>query len=383
MLSAHFITSINQVSSKEWNQICGIDYPFLRHEFFSAMENSGSTTKETGWEPHHLLIKEEANIVAIVPLFIKTHSYGEYVFDWSWAEAYHRHGIEYYPKLINATPFTPATGPRWAIEPSADPIKTMQFISGAIRDKAHTINASSCHCLFTSQPLSLQLKKQGWLQRTGYQYHWFNEDHSDFNDFLQSMNSRKRKSIIKERKKIIEQNISLITKQGSEITAKDWKDFYVFYQTTYLKRSRQQGYLSASFFPLLAEGMAENIIMTLAFHDNEEDPVAAALCFKDSTTLYGRYWGCKESFDSLHFEACYYQGIDYAIQHQLKRFDSGAQGEHKIQRGFTPIETYSNHWIAHEEFHQAIKKFVDVEEIEIKQYIEEAKQSLPFKNPNQ
>jgi predicted N-acyltransferase len=384
-LTVKFIASIDDIDQSSWDKLCGSDYPFLRHSFFSAMEKSGSTTKKTGWEPHHLLIHQQQSLVAIVPLFIKTHSYGEYVFDWSWAEAYHRHGIEYYPKLVNAIPFTPATGQRWAIDYTMANDDILDFITATITHEAASINASSCHCLFPTLENSMRLANNSWQQRTGYQYHWFNKSYASFDDFLLSMSSRKRKNIIKERKKVQQQNISITIKEGRDISDADWKDFYFFYRATYIKRSGHIGYLSAEFFPLLAHGMIEHLVMIQAAVEREDGShmVAAALCFKDSETLYGRYWGCKENFDSLHFEACYYQGIEYAIQQGLKRFDPGAQGEHKIQRGFTPIKTYSNHWLANAEFSDAIGNFLQVEAREVEDYIQDASQLLPFKAETQ
>jgi predicted N-acyltransferase len=231
-----------------------------------------------------------------------------------------------------------------------------------------------------------------WQTRVGYQYHWFNKGFTCFDDFLATMSSRKRKNIIKEREKIQSQKISLVTKTGHEITAEEWQQFYLFYQSTYYKRSGHQGYLSAEFFTAIADNIAENVVMMQAYTSSSsadkntaenaiERPefVAAALCFKDNATLYGRYWGCKENYDALHFEACYYQGIEYAIKHQLTRFDPGAQGEHKIQRGFTPIRTFSSHWIENEEFSQAITRFLMEETKGVDQHIVDATKLLPFK----
>lgn len=341
------------------------------------MEHSGSTCEKTGWQPHHLILSDDVAIIAIFPLFIKTHSYGEYVFDWSWAEAYHRHGLEYYPKLINAIPFTPAGGPRWGIAPEQDEASVLGMACEIIEGELQRINGSSCHVLFTREQHTEYMQGTSWLLRSGYQYHWFNDNYTDFNDFLAAMSSRKRKNIVKERRKIIDQGIILQTKCGNEISEQDWHDFYLFYHITYIKRSGRQGYLSRDFFPLLAQTMSEHVVMVQATYDDEV--VAAALCFKDEHTLYGRYWGCKENFDSLHFEACYYQGIEYAIAHNLKRFDPGAQGEHKIQRGFKPIKTFSHHYIEHPEFCDAIARFVTEEEKEVNRYLEEASELLPFK----
>lgn len=350
------------------------------------MENSGSTTANNGWQPHHLIVKDQnANqaIVAIMPLFIKGHSYGEYVFDWSWAEAYQRNGMHYYPKLINAIPFTPATGKRWAINPNYSQEDILRYMNEEVIKEAQALKASSCHCLFPSLEAMEPLTETSWLQRTGYQYHWFNKHYQNFDDFLSTMSSRKRKNIKKERQKVAQHNITISVKVGEDISEQDWHDFYLFYQDTYIKRSGHTGYLSSSFFPLLAKNMSDAIVMIQASTQESEDgssqAVAAALYFKDDNTLYGRYWGCKADYDSLHFEACYYQGIEFAIQQGLQRFDPGAQGEHKIQRGFTPIKTYSAHWIANADFRDAIEKFLVVEEREVEQYIEEASLLLPFK----
>jgi uncharacterized protein len=317
-----------------------------------------------------------------MPLFIKSHSYGEYVFDWSWADAYQRHGIDYYPKLINAIPFTPATGKRWAVNPAAEHNLVIEFMSSAVIEETKKLNASSCHVLFPCKKQSDLLIPPSWQQRTGYQYHWFNQNYRDFEDFLSAMSSRKRKNIYKERQKITQQQLSLFIKSGNEVTKEEWENFYFFYQSTYIKRSGHTGYLSIDFFLMLADTMPENLVMIQASTapNNHAKTVAAALFFQDKETLYGRYWGCKENYDSLHFETCYYQGIDYAIKNGLQRFDPGAQGEHKIQRGFTPIKTHSNHWIANDDFSMAISRFLAIEKSEVEDYIVKARELLPFRS---
>lgn len=384
---AQFHSSINSIAEDQWNTLCDTDYPFLQHAFFSALENTGCTSKATGWEPYHLTLSDISTqkIIGVMPLFLKHHSYGEYMFDWAWADAYRRHGYAYYPKLVNAIPFTPATGKRWGIDaayPEKDIIKAFQQ---ALTHEALTHQFSSCHVLFLTEDDSQQWRSDRWLPRTGYQYHWFNQDYADFDDFLSGMTSRKRKNIRKEREKIIQQHIQLTTVTGDQLSDEEWQQFHHFYQSTYYKRSGHQGYLSDAFFPILARAMGENIIVIKA-HDMQHSTakscrnwVAAALCFKDKSTLYGRYWGCADDYDGLHFEACYYQGIEYAIKHQLSRFDPGAQGEHKIQRGFTPITTHASHWIAHPEFSQAIARFLTQEEKEVQQHLDAAAEYLPFK----
>jgi predicted N-acyltransferase len=376
-MHCQFISSINDIDAIIWNQLSGIDYPFLRHEFFAALENSGSTTKETGWEPHHLLINEGDEVIAVMPLFLKYHSYGEYVFDWAWADAFHRHGYEYYPKLLNAIPFTPATGPRWAISKNVDLQIVTEFLFNAIEQEVTQLKLSSTHVLFVDKKDSAFFDEKKYLKRTGCQYHWLNKDYQNFDQFLETFTSRKRKNLKKERQKVVDQDITLTLKTGSEITANDWHHFYLFYHLTYFKRSGRQGYLTEAFFPLLTEHLTEHLVMVQATKDGEI--IAASLCFKDSKVLYGRYWGCSDEYDHLHFEACYYQGIEYAIANNIQRFDPGAQGEHKIQRGFTPIPTYSYHRIENPSFEDAIRRFIDVETDEIAAYIKQASERLPFK----
>jgi hypothetical protein len=377
-MQCQFISSINDIDAIIWNQLCGTDYPFLRHEFFAALENSGSTIKATGWQPHHLLIKDDDKVIAVMPLFLKFHSYGEYVFDWAWADAFHRHGYEYYPKLLNAIPFTPATGPRWAIAEDYNSQIVSAFLFNAIEAEAKKLNLSSAHFLFTDKKDSGSFDEKKYHKRTGCQYHWLNKDYQSFDHFLESFASRKRKNLKKERQKVYDQDITLTIKTGAEINADDWHHFYLFYHMTYYKRSGRQGYLTEAFFPLLTQHLNEHLVMIQATKDDEI--IAASLCFKDSKVLYGRYWGCRDEYDHLHFEACYYQGIEYAIANNIERFDPGAQGEHKIQRGFTPVPTYSHHWIENQSFDDAIRRFIDTEAVEIAAYIEHASQRLPFKS---
>ncbi|MGH1484700.1 MAG: GNAT family N-acetyltransferase [Cellvibrionaceae bacterium] len=381
-LQHRFLTSIDDVNADQWNAVCGNDYPFLRYEFFAALEKSQSTNKTTGWQPYHLIVEDKAHkLLAALPLFIKHHSYGEYVFDWAWADAYHRYGQEYYPKLLNAIPFTPATGPRWGIDKAIDSDDFQNDLFAIVEQEALRLQLSSSHWLFTNTSCCASLTQQDYMQRVGCQYHWLNKGYKNFDHFLESFTSRKRKNLNKERRKVSEQNIQLLAKEGAEITEEEWQAFYLFYHMTYFKRSGRQGYLSDSFFPLLANSLPQHLMMVQAFKGDEM--IAAALYFKDSDTLYGRYWGCKEEYDQLHFEACYYQGIEYAIRHQLKRFDPGAQGEHKIQRGFTPIKTYSYHWIANDEFRDGIAHFLQSESKQMEHYIKAASERLPFKTPDQ
>lgn len=374
-MKVQFIDSINQVSADTWDTLWASDYPFVKHHFLLALEQGKCTTHESGWQPHHLIIFDEDCLIAALPLYIKTHSYGEYVFDWAWADAYHRCGLTYYPKLVTAMPFTPATGPRLAIAPEQNRQALTDFIVEQVQQEAQRLGASSWHYLFPEADHHLPSDKL--MPRWGCQFHWFNQNYSDFDDFLSNFNSRKRKSVKRERRQVSEQGVTLERLCGHDIQAEHWRQFYTFYHATYLKRSGGSGYLSANFFKQLAE-QPEQVMMVVA--RQAEQIVAAALYFFDQDTLYGRYWGTLDDIPGLHFEACYYQGIEFAIERKLKRFDPGAQGEHKIQRGFTPVFTHSYHWLADTRLQAAVKDFLQREASGIKHYQQDCCNYLPFKS---
>lgn len=372
-----FLDSIAQAPASDWNRLVGSDYPFLQHEFLFALEKSGCTNASSGWKPHHLVLKNQSKkMIAVMPLYLKTNSMGEYVFDWSWADAYYQHGLEYYPKFVTAVPFTPSAGPRICVEPKENRENLLTIIVDETKKEAERLNASSWHILFPEKDLSASLSPLSLTQRQGCQYQWFNKGYNNFDSFLESFSSRKRKNLKKERKKIQESGIQFERLDGSDISAEQWQCFYKFYQNTYLVRGRS-AYLSLPFFLEIARLMPEQLLLVLAKKD--EKYIAGALSFKDKNTLYGRYWGCDEEWQFLHFETCYYQGIEYCIDHELEKFDSGAQGEHKIQRGFEPVLTYSNHWISHPEFSAAIKQFIKEEKNHNSQYQQLVTKHLPFK----
>lgn len=378
---AEFISSINDIDADSWQRLWNTDYPFIQHSFLQALEESQCVCVDSGWEVQHLLVWNDSKtqLLAAMPLYLKSHSYGEYVFDWAWADAYQRYGREYYPKLLNAIPFTPATGPRLAIDEKEDRELLTQFIIDHLQTTAKDINASSCHFLFPDTVTKAQLQPQaGLLLRDAVQFHWFNRGYKNFDEFLETFKSRKRKNLRNERLKVAGQGIELRQVEGPDITEEQWHRFYHFYHMTYLKRSGRQGYLNKEFFQQLAKNCSESIMMVQAF--NGEEMVAGALYFKDQKNLYGRYWGCLEEFDMLHFEACYYQGIEYAIQNGLARFDPGAQGEHKIQRGFEPSFVYSLHWISDSELSPAIAGFLEQERQQVHEYHRDAGTYLPFKS---
>jgi predicted N-acyltransferase len=370
------IRSIAEVPASLWDALAGVDYPFLRHAFLLALEESGCTTAKTGWQPLHLLIAREGDQTpcAALPLYVKSHSMGEYVFDWSWADAYQRHGVDYYPKLVSAVPFTPCAGPRFLTR-CEDPA-LLPFLCKEIQALAHGLDASSWHVLFPEQALCDALRTQGLLRRTGCQYQWFNQGYTSFEHYLERFSSRKRKNLRKEREKVHEAGITFVHLDGSAITPALWERFYDFYASTYHVRGRMP-YLSLDFFQRLGRTMPEQLLLVLA--QREGRPIAGALYFKGGDTLYGRYWGCTEESQFLHFETCYYQGIDYCIRHGVARIDSGAQGEHKIQRGFKPVPTWSAHWIARGDFRRAIANFLEEEEQHVQGYLEHAAEYLPFR----
>lgn len=377
-LNAEFITSLGQIPAEEWDGLFATDYPFLQHRFLLGMETSGCTTADNGWQPCHLVLRDAGRAVAAMPLYLKSHSYGEYVFDWSWANAWQQQGLDYYPKLVAAIPFTPATGPRLCHLPELDEAAAWELATNALTQFARQQEISSWHLLFPTEQVSSLLLEQGVAQRRSVQFHWFNDDYTCFDDFLATFNSRKRKTLKRERRRIEEQNLTLETQVGDQISEQDWNRFYRFYQFTYAKRSGHGGYLTREFFTEVAANMGDQVIMVTASH--EEEAIAAALYFRSEDTLFGRYWGCTREFDALHFEACYYRGIEYCIAQGIARFDPGAQGEHKIQRGFRPVETFSNHWIANPGLAAAVGDFTRRELPHTEAYLRETTALLPFKS---
>lgn len=368
-----WLSQIYQSNPDLWQNNEGFDYPFLSPEFLSALEDSRSIGGHSGWIAHYLSNSQSAAEQEwIIPAFIKHHSYGEYVFDWSWANAYEQHGFDYYPKLLIAAPFTPAMGPRGFSDNDLNLVNRLPEIEQHCLEEGF----SSAHYLFANEEDQKILNQSNWHKREGVQFHWFNRNYTEFDHYLSHFKSRKRKTVKKERLSITQQKLAIKHKTGKEITEEDWRFFYACYQSTYLKRG-MQGYLNQKAFELIAQSMPEQVILMLAY-SNDSRPIACALYFKDSHTLYGRYWGCIEETPNLHFELCYYQGIDYCIKQGLKRFDPGTQGEHKISRGFEPVSTYSYHWIAHPDFSRAIGDFVREEAKNVQLYKQECQTHLPF-----
>ena len=382
-LRIDFVESIEEIGSEIWNGLAGIDNPFTRYEFLHSLESTGCTTDDSGWTPYHILVTENdvetqsrRRAIAAMPLYLKNNSWGEYVFDWSWAEAYTRHGMNYFPKFVTSIPFTPSVGTRILIREGIDKLAVARLIFEKVQLKAEALGASSWHILFPKEEEHKLFNSIGISPRVATQFHWYNNSYDSFSDFLASLNARKRKAIKKERKQIEDEGIIFRQTDGADISETQWSDFYLFYQTTYLARG-MQGYLDIEFFRKIGETMPEQILLINAVKDNRD--IAAALFFKSKDSLFGRYWGSRVEQQFLHFETCYYQGQEYAIENNLAVFDSGAQGEHKIQRGFEPIYTHSNHWIADQNFSRAIRNFLEEERGHIDQYKIQAESLLPFK----
>lgn len=376
MLKLSATKSINEIASEKWNQLAGTNAPFLQHAFLKALEDSGTVSPETGWIPRHLKIEQSGEIIALMPLYLKEHSQGEYVFDHGWANAYQRNGLNYYPKWLTAIPFTPCQSKRILIKDGVDKKVIYTSILDFFQQQSADNNSATWHCLF-SEPEEQQLLKELGLQiREDVQFKWFNRDYRDFDDYLGQFSARKRKNIKRERRRVQDLKIELIQLPGTEVSEAQWRVFFEFYLMTYQKHG-MSAYLNLPFFQQLAESMGNQLLLTLAIKENRY--VGAALSLVGSDALYGRYWGCYEEYNNLHFETCYYQGIEYCIKNKLALFDSGAQGEHKISRGFEPVITSSAHWIKEPRFAKAIGDFVNAEKEHVNAYQEVATQRLPFK----
>jgi predicted N-acyltransferase len=355
---------------------CPAINPFFTTAFLQNLETAGCVGAQSGWQPRHLWIEVAGQPLFFMPLYSKTHSWGEFVFDQSWASAYHRYGLRYYPKLVTAIPFTPSIGPRWWVAEGGDEPALLQVACQYIAEQLNDGMASSWHALFAEKPFPGSVT-DALLSRKDVQFHWCNRDYSSFDDFLNQMKSRKRKSIRRERQKVAEQGVTLERRLGTELQEKDWADFYGCYCNTYHERGASP-YLSLAFFRQIGKALASHIMMVQAFRD--EHLIGAAICFFDDKTLYGRHWGALQQVDCLHFEACFYQGIEFCIERGLLRFDPGTQGEHKLLRGFEPVQTTSWHLIGHSAFRDAIADHLSAEEHQTERYQQSAAEYLPFKN---
>ena len=378
-MKIHFIESIKNIDETTWNNLVDSDYPFMQHSFLLSLEESKCVGEGTGWYTFHLVVKEEEDVIALMPMYIKTDSHGEFIFDWSWADAFYRNGLDYYPKLVSAIPFTPASGPRLCVLDESKRTLITSLIKEGLEEISIELGISSAHILLPEKKELTSYVDSGFSTRTSYSFHWFNNNYSDFDDFLKELTSRQRKNLRKERSKIFDQNIHMERIPGEDITEELWDSFFKFYQITYLKRG-MQAYLNLDFFHKISERLPKSLLLVIAKEAKTKGHLAGALNFCDSKNLYGRYWGCLEEYDSLHFESCYYQGIEHCIEMKLNKFDPGVQGEHKIKRGFLPVETFSSHWIKDDRFKKAIDDFLIREREHILEYNERCKSLLPFKS---
>lgn len=379
-MKAQWFRSVEDIGVDRWQQAIGNTcYPFACFDFHKALEKSQSIGDGSGWYPEYLLIMDDNDTaLAVVPSYLKTHSQGEFVFDHAWAEAYQRHGLSYYPKRVWAIPFSPVTGPR--IFSCLDDEVVEQLyptIAGLMTEADSDRDFSSWHLLFTQPSVADSLANEGFLTRISCQFHWFNQNYSDMESYFESFSSRKRKAARKERRKVAEQGVRLERRLGHQVSSQEIDLFYLCYQSTYAKRG-QRGYLSHAFFSELIRTMPERILLVLAYKG--EQAIAASWCFYDEHSLYGRYWGCIEEVDCLHFEACYYQGIEFCLEKGLQHFDPGTQGEHKIARGFQPVFSHSVHYIRHEGFRGAIEQFCREEAEMVREYHQDTHSLLPFKH---
>lgn len=371
------LTSIDDIDATQWNTVAGSHNPFLRHEFLAALERHGCVGPEQGWIPRHLAaFDNQGQLQGAVPLYIKDNSYGEFVFDWAWADAWARHGLEYYPKTVSAIPYTPATGPRLLLRDTPDKEQVALQLVELARQWSQSEQMSSLHWLFTDRHDTALLEQQGYLLRLGCQFHWRNDGYRDFDHFLEHLNARKRKKILRERRFVSDAKISIAVVDGTQASEEQLLTMHEFYRTTFEKKWGHPT-LTLAFFDEIARTMGEQLIFFIASKD--EDVVAGSICFRSDDTLYGRHWGCRQDFHSLHFETCYYQGIDYCIGEGLQYFEPGAQGEHKISRGFLPTQTWSAHWIAHKGFRDVIQRHLVEETAAMREYMKELASRSPFK----
>lgn len=377
MLSLTTHSAIDEIPAAEWNRLVDPDTPFLSHEFLAAQERHGCVGRDLGWVPQHLALRDRVGaLVAAAPCYIKSNSYGELVFDWAWADAYARAGRRYYPKLVVASPYTPATGPRILTGTTQRRAELAAALIQGACELAQGLGVSSLHWLFTSEEETAWAQRQGLLKRVGCQFHWHNAGYGSFDDLLGAFSAPKRKNVKRERRRVVEAGIGFRLLRGPEVTPAEWALFHRLYCDTFDKRGGIPT-LSLPFFEEIGRTMGEHLLLVLAYRGR--DLIAAAFNLVGTRSLYGRHWGSFADFDGLHFEACYYQGLEFCIANGLERFEPGAQGEHKISRGFLPTPTWSAHWIADPGFRQGIGRFLELETQHMADYLAEMRARSPFR----
>lgn len=379
-ISIEVLTSLSQIAPEDWDACaCPEDGrprdPFTTYRFLNALEQSGSVGQGTGWQPRYLVARQGDLVIACAPMYAKGHSQGEYIFDHNWAQAYENAGGQYYPKLQIAAPFTPATGRRFLTRPGYDTTGISALIQAAVQIAADN-ELSSIHITFCTEDEAIAGERIGLMRRVSQQFHWFNDGYADFDDFLSNLSSRKRKNIRKERARALDFGGEIVSLTGDQIRPEHWDAFWHFYQDT---GARKWGtpYLTRAFFDMAHQTMADDMLLCLAIRDGK--PMAGALNFIGADTLYGRYWGCVEDHPCLHFELCYYRAIDFAIAQGLSRVEAGAQGTHKLARGYMPVATHSLHWVGDAGFAKAIGDYLEAERNAIDEEIEVLTSYGPFK----
>ena len=379
MVETKVLSAINEVDATQWNNLITDNNPFCRYEFLSALENHHCVGEQFGWIPRHVVIIDNKQLIGAAILYEKYNNYGEFVFDHVWHHAYEKYGLNYYPKLVSTIPYTPASGVRFLAKDNQTS-SVFPMLLDAIRKICERIDASSFHCLFASDEETQWLEDQQLYIRHDCQFHWNNQNYGCFDDFLANLRSKKRKNIRQERKKVVKSGVTFRQLDGNSATDVDWQNFSDFYNQTFLEKHGTPT-LNLGFFKEIARTMPEQVLLFLA--DLKGECVAGSLMFASDTHLYGRHWGCVEQVDYLHFEACYYQGIEYCIKHKLQVFEPGAQGEHKIARGFVPTLTKSAHWIRANEFKEPIKHFCQQEAEHIDLYMQQVNAHNPYKEDTQ
>jgi len=375
-VTVEVIDSMAAISPDEWNALTGKAYPFLTHEFLLAAEQTGCVSPQTGWQPRHLVVRDDdGSVRAAMPLYEKSHSWGEFVFDWSWANAYERAGLPYYPKLVSAAPFTPAQSPRLLRKYPDDVAAGRALVSAAVR-LAGELGHSSLHIQFPLPAERELLEQAGLKLRKDCQFHWQNRQYADFDEFLATFSAKKRKNARRDRRKVAEQGIRFRWLAGDEMSEATWTEVFELISLTFLKRGSMP-YYDLPFFREASASLPGTILAVVA--ERADRIVAAAVFFRGEKTLYGRYWGSDGDYDALHFETCYYQGIEYCIEHGIERFEPGTQGEHKISRGFEPVTTWSAHWLAEPAFFGAVGDALERESDYIEDYMDAVRQHTPFR----
>lgn len=373
---ARFLDSIAQIDAESWNSLAGTGQPFLRHEFLLALEQSGCAVPQTGWTARHLVIEDAAGrTVGAMPLFRKTHSRGEFVFDFSWANAYTQHGLAYYPKLLSAVPFTPVCGPRLLHAPDVDADAMAGILAQTAMDYVRSERFSTWHVLFPEQETAQSLKRAGLILRRDCQFHWFNQGYESFDAFLATFTAEKRKKAKRERRRVADAGIDFDTYHGGETHDALWNSIYPFYADTFYRHGHDP-YLNLDFFKRIAAAMPDQLMLKVARIGKE--PIAVAIFFVGDDALFGRYWGAGGNYHSLHFETCYYQGIEYCIEKKLRRFEPGTQGEHKVPRGFVPTMMNSAHYVADPRFAAAIRDFAAREARGVDSYAAAVNEHVPY-----